>query len=157
MSQLKIPLLGLLILLLQITVVNLLSIQTIKPDLVVIFISARAIAVGPTRGIIWGFAMGFLLDCFSGGTAGLGALAYSMAAFIAGMIGYGKPLAKVSYLSLITVCTVTTLLIFMYFNQPIETTGIGKSFFTMVLPGTAYTFFIALVWIHSPFSHFRVK
>ena len=154
MNQIKTPLLGLLFLLLQTTLLNLLSIKGIKPDLVILFIIARALKEGPAAGVAWGFGMGLVLDSVTGGLAGLGALSYSVAGFIGGKIGPGNSLTPLRYLLIVTICSLVSYTIFTYFLQPWDVTGWFMIIFTHTLPGVLYTLFLALAWAYSPFSHF---
>jgi rod shape-determining protein MreD len=152
MSQLKNILIGLLFVLLQITLLNLLSIKGIKPDVIVLFIIARALAEGPIAGIVWGFLFGLLLDTISGGLTGLGALAYSLAGFIAGKIGPGMTLSRLRYLSIAALCITATFSVFFYFRQPWDTVGWAEPILTNALPSIVYTWLLALLWIYSPFG-----
>lgn len=153
MNQLKNILIGLFLVLLQITFLNLLTIRGIKPDLVILFIIVRALVDGPTAGILWGFGLGLLLDTVSGGLTGLGALAYSLAGFIAGKIGPGTIMSRLRYLLVALICTVVTFSIFLYFRQPWDTIGWAEPILTNTLPGIAYTWLLALIWIYSPIGH----
>jgi rod shape-determining protein MreD len=152
MSQLKNILIGLFLVLLQITLLNLLTIRGVKPDLVILFVIARALVEGPTAGIAWGFGFGLLLDTISGGLTGLGALAYSLAGFIAGKIGPGTIMSRLRYLSVVTLCTSVTFSVFLYFRQPWDTVGWAEPILTNTMPSIIYTWLLALVWIYSPFG-----
>ena len=153
MNLLKNILIGLLLVLLQFTLLNLLTIRGIKPDLIVLFIISRALMEGPTAGMIWGFFFGLLLDTISGGLTGLGALAYSLAGFLAGKLGPGTALSRLRYLSIVAVSTSVTLLVFFYFRQPWDAVGWTEPILTNTLPSIIYTWLLALIWIHSPFGH----
>ena len=155
MSQIKVLLTGLLFILLQITLLNLITIQGIKPDLIVLFVVGRALAEGPTAGIIWGFGLGLLLDTISGGPTGLGALAYSMAGFTSGQIGSGRTRTQLRYLITLALGAAVSFGVFYYFQQPWNVIGWGEPLLTATLPGILYTWILGLIWILTPFAQFK--
>ncbi len=154
MNQLKVLCAGALILLLQITLIDLISIHGIKPDLVVLFVISRAITEGPTAGVAWGFGLGILIDTLTGGITGLGTLAYSMAGFLGGRLGFGKVLTRTRYLTIIFSGSALVYFIFTYFLQPWDAAGWMTILLTNTFPGIFYTWIITLVWFYSPFGHF---
>ncbi len=79
-------LLSLFLILLQTSVVNFLSIATIVPDLLIVWIVYIAIRQGQFVGTIAGFVIGLLLDLISGkdGMLGLAAMAKTVCGFTAG-------------------------------------------------------------------------
>ena len=78
---------GLLIWLTQLLLVDLLSIGTIRPDLLVILVLYWSIKYGRTIGIIAGFLIGLLID-FSGTASyfGLSPLIYSVTGYLGGYL-----------------------------------------------------------------------
>ncbi len=157
MSQIKVLLTGLLFILLQITLLNIVTIQGIKPDLIVLFIVGRALAAGPTAGVIWGFCLGFLLDTISGGPTGLGALAYSLSGFISGQIGSGRTKTQLRYLITLALGAVVSFGVFYYFREPWNIIGWTKPLLTSTLPGIIYTWALGLIWVLTPFAQFKEK
>ena len=78
--------LSLLIVILQTTVVRFLAVGMIVPDIVLLWVVYIAITEGRIPAMTAGFLLGLLLDLISGrdGMLGLGALAKTLAAFVAG-------------------------------------------------------------------------
>ena len=143
-------LLGLLIVVTQITVVNFISIFGVKPDLVIIFIVVRGLIAGPTAGVLWGFGLGFLLDAVSGGLTGMGSLAYSVGGFIAGQVGMGKMIGRVHYMFALAFATLAVYIIFFYFGETWKTEGLFIPLLQRTFPGMIYTYGLGLLWLLSP-------
>jgi rod shape-determining protein MreD len=72
------------LLLLQASLVDMLSLKGIAPDLLLIFIVYLAVREGQMYVLPWGFALGLVLDLSTGTVIGLSALSKSAAAFTAG-------------------------------------------------------------------------
>jgi rod shape-determining protein MreD len=157
MSQLKILLTGLFFVLLQITLLNLMSIRGIRPDLIILFVVGRSLAEGPTAGVIWGFGLGLLLDAIGSGPIGLGALAYSVSGFFCGLIGPGKAISPARYLWVLALGSVITFAIFYYFREPWNIVGWTEPIWARILPGTIYSWCLGLIWVLSPFSRFKAE
>lgn len=151
MNRLKTILWGILLLVLQITLVNLLSIKGVKPDLLILFVALRGLLEGPTRGIVWGFGTGLVLDGISGGTFGLGALAYSLNGFICGHIGRERLITRIRLLIAFASGALISYLIFLYFCEPWDQIGFYPSLIKRSLPGILYTWCLGLFWMISPF------
>ncbi len=150
-------LIGLLIVILQITLVNLIAIFNVKPDLVIIFLVARALLDGPTAGVLWGFGMGILLDALSGGLMGLGSLAYCLAGFISGQIGANKIISQMHFLIALLLTTLLAHGLFLYFGQPWREIGLIEPLLKQYLPGACYTLILGIIWMMSPFASFQER
>jgi rod shape-determining protein MreD len=72
------------LLLLQASLVDMISLKGISPDLLLIFIVYIAVREGQMYVLPWGFALGLILDFSTGTVIGLSALSKSAAAFTAG-------------------------------------------------------------------------
>ncbi len=72
------------VLLLQLTVVELITLRGIQPDLVLIILCYIALARGRRTGAIYGFGIGLIQDAVGTGVLGLCALARTLAGFFAG-------------------------------------------------------------------------
>jgi rod shape-determining protein MreD len=68
----------------QATLVNLVTIGPAVPDLLLIWIVYIGITTGQLRGTLFGFFIGLLLDTIGGGMLGLSALTKTLAGFFAG-------------------------------------------------------------------------
>jgi rod shape-determining protein MreD len=150
-------LIGLVLVAMQLTLGNLITIFSIKPDFLIIFLVVRGLASGPTAGVIWGFGMGFLLDAVSGGLTGMGSLAYSVAGFIAGQVGAKKMVGRVHYMFALAFSVIAVYLIFLYFGEPWKEEGLLMPLLKHTLPGMIYTYGLGLMWMISPFCRFLVE
>jgi rod shape-determining protein MreD len=72
------------ILIIQITIVPLLSINTLIPDLILILLVYYSITEGQIYGSVLGFLYGFLFDIITGGLIGSAMIAKTIAGFTAG-------------------------------------------------------------------------
>jgi len=84
MAYIRYVLAGLVILLLHITVVPLIAIEKIAPDLMLIFVVYIALKNGQIAGSIAGFIAGLLIDLTVDFTPGLSALSKTVSGFVAG-------------------------------------------------------------------------
>jgi rod shape-determining protein MreD len=148
-------LIGLLVVILQITLVNLIAFFNVKPDLIMIFLAARALLKGPTAGVMWGFGMGLLLDALSGGLMGLGSLVYSLSGFICGQIGANKISGRLHYLLALLLATLVAHALLLYFTEPWREIGLLAPLIQQYLPGVGYTMILGAVWMFSPFTPFH--
>jgi len=73
-------------LLIQITLVNLITILGLKPDLILVVVVIFSLLKGEKEGTISGFASGLLQDIFSTGLLGINALAKTVIGFICGIL-----------------------------------------------------------------------
>ncbi len=69
---------------LQLTLVPLLSVDFIAPDLIIIFLVYLTLKNGQLYGTFFGFIFGFLFDLISGGLLGSSMFAKTLSAFVAG-------------------------------------------------------------------------
>jgi rod shape-determining protein MreD len=143
--------LSLLVLLVQTTIVQFLAIQTIVPDLVLLWIIALAVRRGQIPGTIAGFALGLIQDLISGpdGMLGLAALAKTMAGFAAGYFyNENKTIQTLgSYRFLLITAGVSALHNIFYFLIVLQGSGISwsGSLLAYGVPTTAYTVAMALI------------
>ncbi|GAI02568.1 unnamed protein product [marine sediment metagenome] len=73
-------------LLIQLTLINSVTILGLKPDLLLIVVVVFSLLKGAKEGIISGFASGLLQDIFSTGLLGINALAKTVIGFFCGII-----------------------------------------------------------------------
>lgn len=73
-------------LLIQLTLINLFTIQGLKPDLILLVVIVFSLLKGAEEGAISGFASGLLQDIFSSGLLGINALAKTVMGFICGVL-----------------------------------------------------------------------
>lgn len=138
-------------LLLQTTLVKFLAIDTIVPDLLLLWIVVVAVRRGQIPATVAGFALGLILDLLSGpdGMLGLAALTKTLAGFAAGYFyNENKVLVTLgSYRLLLLVAAVSLLHNILYFLILLQGSGIGWSdtVLSYGLPTTLYTVLIALI------------
>ncbi len=80
-------LLQVVVLLLQTTVLDHVSVMGIKPDLVMLTVTVSGFLLGAREGAFWGFAAGVVEDLFCGSYIGLNALVKMAAGWLAGICG----------------------------------------------------------------------
>jgi len=73
-------------LLIQLTLLNSITILGIKPDLIMVIVVVFSLLRGEKEGAISGFASGLLQDIFSTGLLGINALAKTVIGFICGIL-----------------------------------------------------------------------
>jgi len=73
-------------LLIQLTLINLFTIQGLKPDLILLVVIVFSLLKGAEEGAISGFASGLVQDIFSSGLLGINALAKTVMGFICGVL-----------------------------------------------------------------------
>lgn len=73
-------------LLIQLTLINLFTIQGLKPDLILLVVIVFSLLQGAEEGTIFGFASGLLQDIFSTGLLGVNALVKTIIGFICGIL-----------------------------------------------------------------------
>lgn len=83
-SLIKSSLIFLFLAALQLTLIPFISIKSIIPDLVVIYVVMFALRYGQLKGTFFGFIVGFVFDLISGGLIGSAMFAKTLAGFVAG-------------------------------------------------------------------------
>jgi len=73
-------------LLIQLTLINSITILGVKPDLIMVVVVVFSLLKGEKEGAISGFASGFLQDIFSTGLLGINALAKTVIGFTCGIL-----------------------------------------------------------------------
>jgi rod shape-determining protein MreD len=73
-------------LLIQLTLLNLFTIQGLKPDLILLVVLIFSLLKGAEEGTVSGFASGLLQDIFSTGLLGVNALVKTVIGFISGIL-----------------------------------------------------------------------
>jgi len=74
------------VLLIQLTLINSITILGLKPDLLMVVVVVFSLLKGEKEGTISGFASGLLQDIFSTGLLGINALAKTVIGFICGIL-----------------------------------------------------------------------
>lgn len=147
MKFIKYAVITFIVLLLQTTLVNLISIKTIKPDLPLLLVIFISLKEGRVKGTLAGFLIGLFED-FTNSTSfiGLSALTKSIAGFVSSYFNHQK--GAVNFLSIVIIGLVTiTIHHFIYYAIFIQ--GSNLNFITVMLndiiPSIAYTLVTGII------------
>jgi rod shape-determining protein MreD len=131
------------VLLLQLTVVDLITLRGIQPDLVLIVLCYIALARGRRTGAVYGFGIGLIQDAVGTGVLGLSALARTLAGFFAGNFAGDSRIHQVLVPSLVVLAAD---LIYNAIIALVSTfTPEGLQWF-QVISTALYTGFVALIF-----------
>ena len=144
------------VLLFQITVIPLISINGIIPDLILILLVYYSISYGQVYGTILGAAYGFLFDLITGTLLGSMMLSKTIAGFIAGYYSAEtrreKFLNTYAFTIIVLLCAVIDSLIFSFFSAVDFNTNIFKLFFDQALLPALYTGVVSSIIILFPYK-----
>lgn len=156
-------LLSLLVVVVQTTLVPLIAIVDITPDLPLLWVIVIAIRRGQIAGTVGGFSIGLLLDLLSGsnGMVGLSALTKTASGFVTGYFYNENKTAQTlgTYALILVTLLVSALHNFLYFLILLQGTDSGLSaiLFRYGVPTTLYTAAAALpalfVWSRRAAQH----
>jgi len=131
---------------LQVTVLPLIKVQRVRPDLLLIAVCFAGLQWGPWFGLGVGVSCGLLKDCFSQGLMGGYGFCFGLLGLVVGHLG--RPLYKESPFTHVTLTfSISMLSFFLYYflaklyqvMPPITT-----SFRYVILPASVYTAVFAL-------------
>jgi rod shape-determining protein MreD len=144
-------LLSILLVLLQTTLVRYLAVDTVAPDLLLIWVVYLALREGQNAGTTAGFFIGLLFDLISGkdGVLGLAALCKTLAGFVAGYFYNENKILQIlggyQFILVVTVASIVhNVLYFIVFLQGSEV-GWLDAVVLYGLPTTLYTAALALL------------
>lgn len=131
---------------LQVTVLPLIKIQRVKPDLLLITVCLAGLQWGPWFGLGVGIFCGLLKDCFSQGLMGGYGFCFGLFGLLVGY--FGKPLYRESpftQLALTFVVTMSSFFLYYFLAKLYRAMPpITASFRYMILPASIYTAVFAL-------------
>lgn len=137
------------LLLVQTTIVPLLSIDTVIPDLILILLVYYAITQGQIYGSILGFIYGFLFDIITGSLLGSTMIAKTLAGFTAGYFSsenkQDQYLISYNFALIVMLSSLIDSTINAFFSSLNFTSNIFMLFFQFALLPTIYTATIALM------------
>lgn len=143
------------VLLVQLTIVPLISIAGVVPDLILITLVYYSITRGQLYGTVLGASYGLLIDLIAGSLLGSAMLSKTVAGFIAGYFAADtKKETNVStyYFSVIVfICALIDSVIFSFFSAFDIQTNIFKLLFEQALLPSLYTATVSILFIFSPF------
>jgi rod shape-determining protein MreD len=147
------------ILILQTTVLEIITIAGIKPDLVMLLVVLSGFLLGTKEGAFLGFVGGIVEDLFSGSYFGLNALSKMAAGYLAGIAGerlYREniPVATiVTFLTSLAGLTVNYLLL-LYLDIHVSPL---YALFRVAIPDAAYTAVLAPFFFWRIFRYVQVR
>ena len=143
------------VLLVQITVIPLIAIAGIIPDLVLISLVYFSISRDQYYGTVLGASYGFFIDLITGSLLGSSMLSKTIAGFTAGYFSTEtkKDINISTYIfSLIVfICALIDSVIFSFFSAFDVQTNIIKLLFAQALLSSLYTAMVSRLFIFSPF------
>ena len=144
------------VLLVQITVIPLIAIAGIIPDLVLISLVYFSISRDQYYGTVLGASYGFFIDLITGSLLGSSMLSKTIAGFTAGYFSTEtkKEINISTYIfSLIVfICALIDSIIFSFFSAFDVQTNIFKLLFGQALLPSLYTAVVSILFIFSPFK-----
>ncbi len=144
------------VLLVQITVIPLIAIAGVIPDLVLITLVYYSISRDQFYGTVLGASYGFFIDLITGSLLGSSMLSKTIAGFTAGYFSTEtkKEINISTYIfSLIVfICALIDSIIFSFFSAFDVQTNIFKLFFEQALLPSLYTAIVSILFIFSPFK-----
>lgn len=131
---------------LQLTVVPLLAIKGVVPDVILILVISTSFRHGKMAGMLWGFAAGVVFDFFSTRFVGASSLGYVVSAFVAGI--WSAEHSQVRFGVVIGQLFLTVLLhdiIYLNIIRIGTSVGFWNTLFTVVFPHSLYSLvFVAI-------------
>ncbi len=143
------------VLLFQITVIPLISINGIIPDLILVLLVYYSISYGQIYGTVLGALYGFLFDMITGSLLGSMMLSKTIAGFIAGYYSAEtrreKFLNTYAFTFIVLLCGVLDSVIVSFFSAVDFNTNIFKLFFDQALLPALYTTVVSAIIIVIPY------
>jgi len=143
------------VLLFQITVIPLISINGIIPDLLLILLVYYAISYGQIYGTVLGAVYGFLFDLITGSLIGSMMLSKTVVGFVSGYYSAEtqreKFLNTYAFTFIILLCAVIDSVIYSFFSAVDFNTNIFKLFFDQALLPALYTGVVSTIFIVFPY------
>jgi rod shape-determining protein MreD len=144
------------VVIIQLTVIPLISIQGVVPDLLLIAVVYLSISYGQIFGTVTGASYGLLYDLISGNLTGSNMLSKTVAGFVAGYFSYEtrreKYLYTYSFSLVVLVCSLIDAVIFSFFSVIDFNTNILFALFNYGLMPSIYTSVISILVIVVPYK-----
>ncbi len=132
-------------LILQITIIDLVAIRKIKPDLLILAIAYVGLMEGRRRSTIFGFLIGLLDDTLGSGLMGIGSLAKSIVGFIAGAALGNRSIQHSYELALIASALALMHNLLVHTVVSLGERGFWQGLLQVAIPSALYTFVAGLV------------
>lgn len=146
---------GVILLSVQIGAAPFLEIRGSRPDLLLVFCVMVSFSHGRYAGLAAGFTAGLAQDALTIGFVGVYALAKSTVAFWFGTwLKFRETSPKTGgWIILLVICSLGQNLIASFFFLQGTDLQFGRYFLNTIIPSTAYTSLIGLLWILIPLKH----
>jgi rod shape-determining protein MreD len=137
------------VLVIQTTIIPLVSIAGILPDLILVLLVFYSIRTGHIYGAVLGFIFGFFFDLITGSLLGSAMLSKTLVGFIAGYFSNENKrdlyLHSYPFVLIVLLCSIVDSIVYAFFSD----TDIGRNFLLLffeqgMLPGL-YTSIISLI------------
>ena len=149
-------LISLALIVLQTTIVRMLSLEGIQPDILIIWIVYVALTEGQMHATVWGFCVGLFMDLLSGNFLGLSAMTKTLSGFLGGYF-YNENKTRLTlgtYRFLLVILFVSFLHNILYFL--IYTQGSDMHFWSVVVRfGITTTLYTATLCVIPMFAFSR--
>jgi rod shape-determining protein MreD len=143
------------VLLVQVTVIPLLAIAGVIPDLVLITLVYYSISRDQFYGTVLGGSYGIFLDLITGSLLGSSMLSKTIAGFTAGYFSTETKkeinLSTYIFSLIVFICALIDSIVFSFFSAFDVQTNIFKLLFEQALLPSLYTALVSVLFIFSPF------
>lgn len=148
---------AILLLVIQATVVPFIALAGVTPDLLLIYVVIIALRKGQITGTVAGFTIGIATDVVSGDFLGLGALAKTIAGFVAGYfyneLNPEHVLVHYRFLFVIAVAGLVHSIVYYAFLLQGLPVSVTDTLFRYMIGSTVYTLFLSLI----PYFHYHYR
>ncbi len=146
MKYIKYVIIYLIILLLDATVIDLISIQNVKPDIFLVFLMFLSLKDTQSSSTILGFMVGLLQDLLTHSMLGIFSLSKTISCYVASYFKITKGIYSVLYLALVFFITAIVHGVIFQLIMSIGTEQhFFKEFLTIMLPQSVYTAVVGLI------------
>jgi len=140
MSSVRLGLAALLALVLQLTLVDHLSIFGVRPDITVLIVVLLGLRRGPSAGTLIGFFLGLFQDLLAPSTLGMNMLAKSVLGYLSGRLGQNLALSGLAfYAPLFAVAVLVHDLLYLMVYTKLDPYRILRIFLVESLPTALFT------------------
>ncbi len=147
-------------LLVQVTIIPLVSINGIVPDLILIMLVYYSITRGQLYGTVLGAYYGLSVDLITGSLLGSAMLSKTLAGFIAGYFSTETKrdinISTFNFSMIVFLCSMIDTLIFSFFSAFDFNTNFVTVLFEHALLPSLYTGVVSILFIFSPFRRKRL-
>ena len=137
------------LLIIQTTIIPLISINGVIPDFILILLVFYAVKYGQIYGTVLGFVYGFLFDLITGSLLGSAMLSKTIAGFVAGY--FSNENKREAYLKsyifslIVLLCTLIDTIVYSFFSTIDLSKNVFALFFEQALLPALYTAVISII------------